>query len=46
MLKQIQEYYAESHDGTISDQEVFRVIDQTLAQVKDVRRVLLVLPAS
>ncbi len=44
MLKQIQEYYAESHDGTISDQEVFRVIDQTLAQVKDVRRVLLVPP--
>ncbi len=44
MLKNMKEYSAKSFDGVISDQEVFRVLDQTLEQVKGAKRVLLVPP--
>ena len=44
MLQQIKEYSAQSRDGALTEQEIFRVIDQTLAQVTQAKRVLLVPP--
>lgn len=44
MGKKIEEFYAESYNGVLREEEIERVLDGMLAQVPDVKRVLLVPP--